>query len=111
MSSEEPPAYPLPAQHLRNAAARLAAELDDAKLYKAAAYASMVADAIDAGQTAAGHDDDMRTDVECDFELDEHDRVWMIREGDCYIIGRKNAVCVEMRRFLREVFMGAGQSS
>ena len=46
---------------------------------------------------------DLRTDVELEFELDEHGRVWMIREGDCWIIGRVGAVCAEMRRFLAEV--------
>jgi hypothetical protein len=87
---------------------RLAAELDEAHLYRAAAYASMVVDAID--QRAGGNDSDkdIRTDVELDFELDEHGRVWMIREGDCHIIGRKNTVCEEMRRFLRAVVLAPG---
>jgi hypothetical protein len=40
-------------------------------------------------------------DVECEFELDEHDRVWIILEGDCHIIGRKAAARREMWRFLR----------
>lgn len=103
--SSQPPAYPLPSQHLLNAAMRLTAQLDDARLYRAAAYASMVTDAIRSdGETA--RDEDTRTDVELDFELDEHDRVWMIRKGDCYILGRKNAVCAEMRRFLRTVVLG-----
>jgi hypothetical protein len=88
---------------------RLAAELDEAELYQAAAYAAMVVDAID--QRGGGTNDnekDMRTDVELDFELDEHGRVWMFREGDCHIIGRKNGVCAEMRRFLRTVSLGEG---
>jgi hypothetical protein len=101
----EGPIYPLPTERLRNAALRLAAELDDAALYKAAAYASMVADAIadSRGETQVL---DLRTDVDLDFELDEHGRVWMIREGDCHIIGRRDAVCAEMRRFLRTVVLG-----
>jgi hypothetical protein len=33
--------------------------------------------------------------------LDEHDRVWMIRNGDCHIIGRKDYIRTEMWRFLR----------
>jgi hypothetical protein len=45
-------------------------------------------------------------DVETDFELDEHGRVWMIREGDCHIIGRRNAVRAEMRCFLRTIVLG-----
>jgi len=100
-----PPSYPLPSQHLRNAAARLAAELDDARLYRAAAYASMAVDAIDQSGEEPEPDGDMRTDVELEFELDEHGRVWMIREGDCHIIGRTNAVCAEMRRFLNSVVL------
>lgn len=60
----------------------------------------MVADAIRTDSETA-RDEDMRTNVELEFELDEHDRVWMTREGDCYILGRKDAVCAEMRRFLR----------
>lgn len=43
------------------------------------------------------------SDVEIAFELDEHGRVWMIREGDCHVIGRREAVCAEMVRFVREV--------
>jgi len=42
----------------------------------------------------------MRTDVDLDFRVDEYDRVWIIREGDCQIIGRRHAVCAEMTRFL-----------
>ena len=103
--SSQPPAYPLPSQHLLNAAMRLAAQLDDARLYQAAAYASMVADVIRRDGEMA-RDEDMQRDVALDFELDEHERVWMIREGDCYILGRKNAVCAEMRRFLRTVVLG-----
>ena len=101
-----PPSYPLPSQHLRNAAAHLAAELDDARMYRAAAYASMVVDAIDQSGGEPEPDGDMRTGVELEFELDEHGRVWMVREGDCHIIGRTNAVCAEMRRFLRTVVLG-----
>jgi len=105
--TDQPPlTYPLPTQHLRNAAVRLAAELDEASLYKAAAHASMAADAI--GDSPAGplSDAEMRTDVDLEFEVDEHGRVWMIREGDCHIIGRTNAVCAEMRRFLASVVLG-----
>lgn len=82
---------------------RLAAELDEAEFLRAAAYASMAADAI--GNSGNEAPKDLRTDVELEFELDEHGRVWMIREGDCHIIGRTNAVCVEMRRFLTSVVL------
>jgi hypothetical protein len=98
----EGPIYRLPNEGLHNAALRLAAELDAAALYKAAAYASMVADAI-ADSDGETREPDLRTDIDLDFELDEHDRVWMIREGDCHIIGRRDAVCAEMRRFLRMI--------
>ncbi|TMJ14642.1 MAG: hypothetical protein E6G94_09180 [Alphaproteobacteria bacterium] len=47
------------------------------------------------------------SDVELQFELDEHGRVWIIRDGDCDIIGRKDAVCAEMRRFLAAAEVGA----
>jgi hypothetical protein len=38
-----------------------------------------------------------------EFTLDEHGRVWIILRGDCRIVGRKDGVCAEMRRFLAEV--------
>jgi hypothetical protein len=98
--------YPLPTLRLSNAATRLAAELDEAKLYKAAAYASMAADAIAEGPAAGLSEAQLRTDVELEFEVDEHGRVWMMREGDCHIIGRTNAVCAEMRRFLATIVLG-----
>jgi ABC-type cobalamin transport system ATPase subunit len=85
---------------------RLAAELDEARLYQAAAYASMAVDVIERSAGQAVHAEVMRTDVDLDFTLDEHGRVWMIREGDCHIIGRTDAVCAEMRRFLASVASG-----
>ena len=105
MTDEPDRAYPLPTLRLSNAATRLAAELDEAKLYKAAAYASMAADAIAEGPAATLSEAQLRTDVELEFEVDEHGRVWMMREGDCHIIGRANAVCAEMRRFLATVVL------
>jgi hypothetical protein len=48
-NSDKGPSYPLPTVHLRNAAIRLAAELDEAGLFHAAAYASMAVDAIPSG--------------------------------------------------------------
>ncbi|MBV9931703.1 MAG: hypothetical protein JO013_12260 [Alphaproteobacteria bacterium] len=91
------PAAPPTASELRTAAARLAAEMDRARLFQAAAYAAMAADA--AGRARLG-EEAMRTDVDLDFRVDEYDRVWIIREGDCQIIGRRHAVCAEMTRFL-----------
>lgn len=104
--AETPLIYPLPVERLRNAANRLAAELDDARLFQAAAYASMAADAVLHNGGEALSDNDLRTDVDLEFEFDEHGRVWMIRDGDCHIIGRTNAVCAEMRRFLGVVLRG-----
>jgi hypothetical protein len=106
VTDEQDLTYPLPTLRLSAAATRLAAELDEAKLYKAPAYASMAADAIAEGPAAALSEAQRRTDVELEFEVDEHGRVWMMREGDCHIIGRTNAVCAEMRRFLATVVLG-----
>jgi hypothetical protein len=82
---------------LRAAAARLAAEFHRAGLFEAAAYAAMAADAARAAPLG---DEALRTDVDLDFCLDEHDRVWIISESDCHIIGRRGAVCAAMRGFL-----------
>jgi hypothetical protein len=87
---------------------RLAAELEEARLHLAAAHASMAVDAIERSAGKVAYAKAMRTDVELDFELDEHGRVWMFREGDCHIIGRTSAVCAEMRRFLAAVVLGGG---
>jgi hypothetical protein len=93
---------------LRNSAMRLAAELDEAREYLASAYVSMAADAMGPRDEAAVNDNRAPTDVECEFELDEHGRVWIIFEGDCHIIGRKDAVRREMWRFLRVLLPGLG---
>lgn len=95
-----PPADDRVADSLRGAAMRLAAELDEAHLYQAAAYASMVADAIDNDRGKEVDGSITLTDIESEFELDEHGRVWLIKDGDCFIIGRKLAIIIEMRRFL-----------
>ena len=44
--------------------------------------------------------------VDLDFTLDQQGRVWMIREGDCSMLGPTEAVCGEMRRFLAGVASG-----
>jgi hypothetical protein len=95
-----PPVDDRVADQLRGSAMRLAAELDEARLYQAAAYASMGADAIDLSRGRDVSAENVRTDVESEFELDEHGRVWLIKDGDCFIIGRRLAVSIEMRRFL-----------
>jgi hypothetical protein len=87
-------------EHFRQIAMRLAAELDEARLLQAAAYVAMAVDAMES-PAAAINDNGPRSDVECEFELDEHGRVWIIRDGDCHIIGRKDYIRKEMWRFLR----------
>ena len=106
LPAEPPSIHPPQVERLRNAAVRLAAELDEARLYHAAAYASMAAEVIERSAGGDAYAKAMRTEVDLDFTLDEHGRVWMIREGDCHIIGRTNAVCAEMRRFLASVVLG-----
>jgi hypothetical protein len=111
MPARSPSIYPPPVNRLRTAATRLAAELDEARIYQAAAYVSMAVDAVERSAGEEAHAEKMRTDVECEFQLDEHGRVWMIREGDCHIIGRTGAVCAEMRRFLAGVVLGDDRSA
>ena len=83
---------------LRGETERLAAALEAAGFAEAAEWASKAAAAV--GEVDAPGD--LRTDVEVEFDLDEHGRVWMYRDGDCTIIGRHKAVCAQMRRFLAE---------
>lgn len=87
---------------------RLAAELDEARLHQAAAYVGMAVEAMERDPEPAVNDNRPRPDAECEFELDEHDRVWMIRDGDCHIIGRKAEIRKEMWRFLRVLLPGLG---
>lgn len=101
---------------LHEAAVRLAAGLDKAGLCLGAAYVSMVVDAIegsaafrqgrDAGAGSGDQGEAMLNGVDLDFTLDEQGRVWMIREGDCHVLGPTEAVCGEMRRFLAGVAAG-----
>lgn len=101
-----PPSYgPASIERLRNAAMRLAAELDEAREYQASAYVPMAADVIGPRDEAAVNDNRPCNDVECEFELDEHGWVWIILEGDCHI-GRREAVRREMWRFLRVLVPG-----
>src|SRR5687767_2642483 len=101
MSVEPPPVELLPAEQLREAAVRLAAELDLARMHQAAAYVSMAVVAMAKDPDGAASDRKYRSDVECEFELDEYGRVWMYCDGDCQIIGRKDYIRTEMWRFLR----------
>ena len=103
--AEEPAPRP-DVDHLRAAATRLADGLDEARLFQAAAWVAMAVDEIDQGMPVATNDNPLATDVEVEFHLDEHGRVWMILDGDCHIIGRKAAVAEEMGRFLRTLLTG-----
>lgn len=95
-----------PRMTLLEAFARLAGELDRARLYKAAAHVALAADAVREGVRGWREKEDLRTDVELDLGLDEHGRVWMYLEGDAHMIGRRHAVCAEMRRFLVAAVLG-----
>lgn len=102
MSVFNPPPIPVPPlEVLREAAMRLTAELDQARLHQAAAHVSMAVDAMAKAPDAAVNDNVFRSDVECQFEVDEYERVWMYRDGDCHVIGRKDYIRTEMWRFLR----------
>ncbi len=102
MSVFNPPPISVPSvEALRAAAMRLTAELDQARLHKAAAHVSAAVSAITGEPDPAVNDNVYRSDVECQFELDEYDRVWMYRDGDAHIIGRKGYIKTEMWRFLR----------
>jgi hypothetical protein len=98
MAGTPPPVDPGVADALRAAAVRLAAELDQARLYQAAAYASMVADSIDHRCGQAVNDNGEAPDLELRFELDEHGRVWLLPH--CEIVGRRLEVCAQMLSFL-----------
>jgi hypothetical protein len=115
--SADPPLPCPPAAHRRRRTAiRLRAGLDKGGLCLAAAYVSMAVDAIegsaafrqgrDEGAGSPHQDEAMLNGVDLDFTLDEQGRVWMIREGDCYVLGPTEAVCTEMRRFLAGVAVG-----
>lgn len=102
MPAELPPDEPpLEPDRLRSLAIRLTGELDHARLHQAAAYVAMAVDAMASDPDDAVNDNKFKSDVECQFELDEHGRVWMVRDGDCSIIGRKDYIRMEMWRFLR----------
>jgi len=80
LSVSNPPPIPVPpVEELRAAAQRLTAELDQARLHQAAAYVSMAVDSMAKEPDDAVNDNVFRSDVECQFEADEHGRVWMYR--------------------------------
>ena len=101
---------------LHEAAVRLGDRLDKAGQLLAAAYVSMAVDAIEAsaafgqgrdeGTEPRQRDEAMLNGVDLDFTLDGQGQVWMIREGDCHLLGPTAPVCGEMRRFLSSVAAG-----
>lgn len=60
------------------------------------------------GRGSGGSRRDPGTDVELELGMDEHGRVWMYVEGHAHMIGRREAVCAEMRRFLVAAVLGEG---
>ena len=102
--SATPPSYgPAGIERLRNAAVRLAGELDDAGLFQAAAYVSMGADALKRSPRLEISIGQPGSENDLDFELDEHGRVWMTRPGDCQVISDMEAACRAMQEFLGKV--------
>ena len=101
------------AARLRAEARRLAGEMEAAGFRAAAELVAVAAEGVFGASGGEERTEgrwtpdqvrgDGGADVGLEFELDEHGRVWMIREGDCWIVGRRDAVCAEMRRFLASV--------
>ena len=104
---------PLSPQRLLAISLLLAAELDKAGFSAAAACAAMAADRIGGGGRtvrealrdgsstgSALPQDERNREVEMELAVDADGRAWMIREGDCLLLGERERVCAEMRRFL-----------
>ena len=103
---EPPPPGAGKAARLRKAGLRLAAELDEARLYQAAAHVAMAVDAMARKPDSAVNDNPAGADIECYFDLDAHGWVWMYLEGDPFVLGRKAEVRKEMWRFIRVLLPG-----
>lgn len=88
---------------LKVAALSLEKEMHEAGFALAAAYAGLAAGALEAGMPSDwGRPARVLEGDEVEFEVDEHGRVWLVRDGACDVIGRRDAVVAEMRRFLRD---------
>jgi hypothetical protein len=70
-----PPIEVPPVEQLRSTAMRLTAEFDQARLHQAAAHVSKAVEAMARAPEPAVNDNVFRSDVECQFELDEYERV------------------------------------
>ena len=91
------------AKRLGAAAAALAGEMDAAGFEVAAAYVRLAGEALEDRLPSDWGRSSGPPGEEAEFELDEHGRVWVVRDGACEAIGRRDAVVAEMRRFLAEV--------
>src|SRR5687768_8139324 len=106
--SAEPLRPPLSAERLLAASLLLTAELDKAGFFAAAACAAMAADRIGvlrygpSPSSVPTQDERIVFPVEMQLTLDGKGQAWMVLEGDCHLLGEREAVCAELRRFLGE---------
>ena len=87
---------------LRAAALALRDEMDAAGEALGAAYAELAAKALEDRLPADWGRRSGPPGEEAEFELDEHGRVWVVRDGLCDVLGRREAVVAEMHRFLAQ---------
>ncbi|HEY0027312.1 MAG TPA: hypothetical protein VGC35_05535 [Allosphingosinicella sp.] len=88
------------ATRLGAAAAALAGEMEAAGFEVAAAFVRLAGEALEDRLPSDWGRSSGPPGEEAEFELDEHGRVWVVRDGFCEVIGRRDAVVAEMRRFL-----------
>ena len=91
------------AGRLKAAAEGLREEMDSAGFPLAAAYVGLAAEVLEERLPADWGRSASPPGEEVEFEADEHGRVWIVRDGLCDVIGRREAVAAEMRRFLQEL--------
>jgi hypothetical protein len=68
-----------------------------------AAYLGLAAEALEERLPSGWGRQAALPGADASFEADEHGRVWIVRDGLCDVIGRRDAVAAEMRRFLQEI--------
>lgn len=89
---------------LKAAALELEEEMEAAGFVLAAAYLSLAVKGLEPEMPSDwGRPAKVLEGEEIAFELDEHGRVWLVRDGRCDVIGLRDDVVAEMRRFLSEV--------
>jgi hypothetical protein len=91
------------AVRLGAAAAALAGEMEAAGFEVAAAYARLAGEALEDRLPSDWGRSSGPPGEEAEFELDEHGRVWVVRDGLCEVLGRREGVVAEIRRFLHEI--------